>query len=307
MLTFIIRRLLLIIPVGLGVTFVVFSMIHLTPGDPARIIAGEAAGQEVVESIRENLGLNDPFLVQYGRYLYNLVRGDMGTSIRTQRPVFNEIFDTRFAITYQLALSATSLSVLMGMIIGIIQATNKNSFVDTGLMLITLAGMSIPVFWLGILLINFFAVGLQILPVAGWGSFGQAVMPTLALAIGASAIVARMTRASLIEALDQDYVRTAYAKGISEARVVYKHALKNALIPVITVVGLQFGGLLAGAILTETIFAINGMGRLVVDAIRNHDFPVAQGVILIFSMSFIVVNCIVDLLYRFVNKRIDVS
>jgi peptide/nickel transport system permease protein len=174
-------------------------------------------------------------------------------------------------------------------------------------MLITLTGMSMPIFWMGLLLINFFAVTHGILPVAGWGTWRQAIMPVMALALGSSAVVARMTRASLIEVLDQDYIRTAYAKGLAETKVLYKHALRNALIPVITLVGLQFGGLLTGAIITESIFAINGMGRLVIDSIRNQDFPVAQGGILIFSIAFMVVNLIVDVLYRFVNKRIDLS
>jgi len=295
------------IPVAIGVTFFVFSILHLTPGDPARIIAGEAAQPEVIETRREQLGLNDPFLVQYGRYLSRLVQGDLGTSIRTNRAVTAEIFESRFLITMQLALIATSVSVLFGLIIGVIQASWKNSFIDIGLMLITLTGMSMPVFWLGILLINFFAVTHGILPVAGWGTWAQTVMPVMALGLGSSAVVARMTRASLIEVLDQDYIRTAYAKGLGETKVLYKHALRNALIPVITLIGLQFGGLLTGAILTETIFAINGMGRLVIDSIRNQDFPVAQGGILIFSISFMFVNLIVDVLYRFVNKRIDLT
>jgi len=295
------------IPVAIGVTFVVFSMLHLIPGDPARIMAGEAARPEVVEQLRENLGLNDPFLVQYGRYLSRLLQGDMGESIRSGRPVLNEIFDNRLQITFQLAVAGTAFSVLLGLIIGILQASRKYSFVDTGLMLITLTGMSMPVFWFGLLLINLFAVSMRILPVAGWGTLAQAVMPVLTLASGASAVIARMTRASLIEVLNQDYVRTAYAKGLSETRVIYKHAIRNALIPVITLVGLQFGQLLAGAMITETIFAINGMGRLALTAIQTQDFPVVQGVVLMFSVSFMVVNCIVDLLYTVINKRIDMN
>jgi len=295
------------IPVAIGVTFIVFSMLHLTPGDPARILAGEAARPEAVEQLRESLGLNDPFFVQYGRYLGNLLRGDLGESMRSGRPVLDEIFDNRMQITFQLAVAGTAASVLIGLIIGIIQASKKYSYVDTGLMLLTLTGMSMPVFWFGLLLINLFAVSWRILPVAGWGTLAQTIMPVMTLASGASAVVARMTRASLIEVLNQDYIRTAYAKGLSETKVVYKHAIRNALIPVITIVGLQFGGLLAGAMITETMFAINGMGRLVLGAIQTQDFPVVQGGILIFSVSFMVVNCIVDVLYTVINKRIDVS
>lgn len=307
MFTYIARRFLQMIPVAIGVTFIVFSMLYLIPGDPARVIAGEAASAEVVEQIRENLGLNDPFLMQYLRYLGNLLQGDMGISMRSQRPVVNEIFDNRFQITVHLALAATATSALVGLIIGVIQAAKKYSFIDTGLMLLTLTGMSIPIFWLGIILINFFAVSLRILPVAGWGTLAQAVMPIIALGVGSSAIIARMTRASLIEVLNQDYIRTAHAKGLSEVRVIYKHAIRNALIPVITIIGLQFGGLLSGAIITESIFAINGLGRLAIDSIRNQDFPMVQGAVFVFAISFMTVNCIVDVLYRVVNKRIELS
>ena len=307
MFTYIIKRLIQMIPVAIGVTFFVFSILHLIPGDPARIIAGEAANPEVIETLREQLGLNDPFLVQYFRTLGRLITGDFGTSIRTGLPVTQEIFESRFFITFQVALIGVAFSSLVGITLGVIQATRKNGFVDMGLMLVSLTFMSMPGFWLAILMINLFAVSWQILPVAGWGTLAQAVMPVLVLASGASATTARMTRASLIEVLDQDYIRTAHAKGLPEARIIYRHALRNALIPVITLIGLQFGGLLTGAMITETIFAINGLGRLIVDSIRNQNFPVAQGGILIFSLRFMAVNLTVDVLYRFVNKRIDLT
>ena len=307
MITYVIKRLIQMIPVAIGVTFFVFSIIHIMPGDPARIIAGEAANPEVIENLREQLGLNDPFFVQYFRYLGRLVQGDFGTSIRTGLPVTQEIFESRFFITFQVALVGVAFSSLVGITLGIIQATRKNGFIDMSLMLISLTGMSMPAFWLAILLINLFAVSWQLLPVAGWGTVAQAIMPVLVLASGASATTARMTRASLIEVLDQDYIRTARAKGLSESRIIYKHALRNALIPVITLIGLQFGGLLTGAMITETVFAINGLGRLIVESIRNQNFPVAQGGILIFSLMFMTVNLIVDILYRFVNKRIDLT
>ena len=307
MFTYIIKRLIQMIPVAIGVTFFVFSILHLIPGDPARIIAGEAANPDVIEALREQLGLNDPFLVQYFRTLGRIVTGDFGTSIRTGLPVTQEIFESRFFITFQVALIGVAFSSLVGITLGVIQATRKNGIVDMSLMLVSLTFMSMPGFWLAILMINLFAVSWQILPVAGWGTLAQAVMPVLVLASGASATTARMTRASLIEVLDQDYIRTAHAKGLPETRIIYKHALRNALIPVITLIGLQFGGLLTGAMITETIFAINGLGRLIVDSIRNQNFPVAQGGILIFSLMFMAVNLTVDVLYRFVNKRIDLT
>jgi len=307
MFIFIIRRFLQTIPVVLGVSFAVFMMMHIIPGDPAIIMAGEAAPAHVVEQIRVNLGLNDPLLVQYFRYLGNALRGDLGTSIRNNAPVVNEIFDHRFAITVQLALMATALSVLFGLIIGIVSVVWRRSFLDILLMLIALLGLSMPNFWLGILLINFFAVRLGWLPIVGWGSPAQMVMPTLMLGISGAAVIARMTRASMIEVFNQDYIRTAYAKGATEKIVIFRHALRNALIPVITIVGIQFGSLLSGAILTETIFAINGLGRLLVQSISTRDFPIAQGTILVCSMLFVIVNMIVDITYRFVNKRIDLN
>ena len=307
MLVFIIRRLLQTIPVALGVTFAVFAILHLIPGDPAIVIAGEAADPAQVEQIRINLGLNDPFLVQYGRYLGRLVQGDMGTSIRSSRPVAEEIFERRFFITVELAIVSTAFTSLIGLIIGVISATRRHTPLDVGLMLFSLLGLAMPNFWLGILLMSLLGVQLGLFPLIGWGTPAQIVLPALTLGIGGSALIARMTRASLLDVLTKDYIRTAHAKGISERIIIYKHALRNALIPVITVVGLSFGSMLSGAILTETIFAINGMGRLIVDSIRDRDFPVAQGAILVTSMMFVLVNCLVDVVYRMVNRRVDLN
>ena len=307
MMVFIVRRILLLIPVGLGVTFLVFSMLHLIPGDPARILAGEAATYEQMEAVRENLGLNDPFLIQYGRFLINLLQGDMGMSIRSGRPVAYEIFEIRFMVTVQLAVLTTAFTTLLGLIMGIISAKFKGAFIDTGIMVISLIGFSLPNFWLGILIMRFFGVQLGLLPLIGWGTPQQAVMPVLMLSIGGSAVIARMTRGSLVDVLSQDYIRTAYAKGLTERVVMYRHALRNALIPVITVVGLQFGGMLSGAMITESIFAINGMGRLIIESIRMRDFPVAQGGILVAATMFVLVNCLVDILYNIVNKRIELN
>jgi len=295
------------VPVALGVSFIVFAMLHLIPGDPAITIAGEAADPAQVEQLRENLGLNDPFLVQYGRYLGRLVQGDMGTSIRSSRPVVYEIFSRRFFITVELAVVATAFTSLLGLLIGVTSATWRHSPLDVALMLFSLIGLAMPNFWLGILLMRFLGVQLGLFPLTGWDSLMHMVLPALTLGLGGSALIARMTRASLLDVLSKDYIRTARAKGLSERVVMYKHALRNALIPVITVVGLSFGSMLTGAILTETIFAINGMGRLIVDSIRDRDFPVAQGAILVTSMMFVLVNCVVDVVYRLVNRRMDLN
>ena len=306
MIIFIIRRILQAVPVMIGVSLAVFMMMHLIPGDPARIMAGEAASPYQIEMMRQNLGLNDPLYVQYWRFLSNAVRGDLGVSVRTEVPVVNEIFDARFAITFQLALVGLSAAVLIGLTIGVISVAYRYSLTDMVLMVLALMGLSIPNFWLGIILINFFSVQRGWLPITGWGTWQQMIMPMITLGITGCAVIARMTRANMLEVLNQDYVRTAYAKGVNDRVVLYRHVLRNALIPVITVVGLQFGGLLMGAAITESIFAINGMGRLMLDAIRMRDFPVAQGAILIMSFTFVIVNMLVDISYRLINRRIDV-
>lgn len=313
MFTFIVRRLVQTIPVVIGVTILVFSLMHLTPGDPAQIMAGESAPHEQVENLRERLGLNDPIPVQYGNYLLNLVQGDLGSSIRSGRDVSTEI-GGRFWVTIELAVYSTILSVFLGLIAGIVSAVRQYSFADVSLMVLALFGLSMPNFWLGLMLIQWFAIGIDWLPFStawfkpsGWGSFNQIVLPVITLGTGGAAIIARMTRSSMLEVIDQDYIRTARAKGAKERVVIYRHALKNALIPVVTVVGLQFGGLLGGTVLTETVFAINGMGSLIVDSIQARDFPVAQGTILIVSLLFMFVNLIVDISYNILNKRVDLN
>ncbi|RHW42699.1 ABC transporter permease [Neobacillus notoginsengisoli] len=307
MFIFILRRLIQIIPVMIGVTLAVFLMMHFIPGDPAKIMAGENANPEQVEQMRENLGLNDPLHIQYIRYVGDAIVGDLGNSIRTSRPVTEEIFTSRFGITVQLAVLGTATAVIFGLFAGIISATRKYSFADISLMLAALIGLSIPNFFLGIVLIFFFSVNLGWLPVAGWGTWEQMILPAITLGTGGAAIIARMTRSSMLEVLNQDYIRTAYAKGVSDKLVIYKHALRNALIPVVTVVGLQFGGLLGGAVITETVFAINGLGRLIIDSIRAHDFPMVQGTILVCAVLFVLVNFLVDITYRLINKRIELN
>ena len=307
MLIFILKRFLQIIPVAIGVTLAVFLMLHMIPGDPARIMAGEAANEAQLEQMRYNLGLTDPLWLQYIRYITNAVQGDLGTSIRTNRSVTAEIFDQRFGITVQLATLGTALAVLFGLTAGIISAVYKRGILDILFMFIALLGLSMPNFWLGILLINHFSVRLNILPVAGWGTYAHMVLPSVTLGVTGMAIIARMTKTSLVEILNQDYIRTAHAKGTADRIIIYKHALRNALVPVITVVGLQFGTLLGGAVITESVFAINGMGRLIVDSIRAQDFPVVQGAVLVVALVFVFVNTVVDITYRFANKRIDLS
>jgi peptide/nickel transport system permease protein len=307
MLVYIVRRLFQTIPVMIGVTLAVFLMMHLIPGDPAQIMAGEQANPEQVEKMREKLGLNDPLHTQYIRYVANAVQGDLGNSIRTNRSVTNEIFDKRFWITVELALVGTVLAVFIGLIAGIISATKKYSLSDVSIMIFALFGLSMPNFWLGIMLIYFFSVYLDLLPVAGWGTWKHMILPAITLGTGGAAIIARMTRSSMLEVINQDYIRTAYAKGVSDKLVIYKHALRNALIPVVTVVGLQFGTLLGGAVITETVFAVNGLGRLIIDSIRAHDFPMVQGTILVCAVIFVFVNFLVDITYRLINKRIDLN
>ena len=314
---YIIRRLLQTIPVLLGVSILVFSLMFLIPGDPARIMAGEGASTQTIENLREKLGLNDPAYVQYGRYLSNALQGDLGNSVRSGRPVMDEI-KVRFWTTVEVAVYSTILAVFLGLIAGIISAVRHYTLSDVTIMIVALFGLSMPNFWLGLLLIQWFAIGnlpfdlpwpevLKMRP-SGWGeSWRQMILPVITLGTGGAAIIARMTRSSMLEVIGQDYIRTARAKGVSERVVIYRHALKNALIPVVTVIGLEFGGFLGGAVLTETIFAINGMGRLTIDAIRQRDFPVVQGTVLVISVLFVFVNLLVDISYKFLNKRIDLN
>ncbi|WP_227940141.1 ABC transporter permease [Alkalihalobacillus deserti] len=313
MFTFIVRRLIQTIPVLIGVTILTFSLMHLIPGDPAQIMAGESASPTQIEQMRDRLGLNEPVPIQYVAYVSNAVQGDLGNSIRSGRPVSTEI-SGRFGVTVELALYSTILSVFIGLIAGIVSATKHYTLTDVVIMIVALFGLSMPNFWLGLMLIQWFAIGLDIGPIttnwfaaSGWGDWKQIVLPVFTLGTAGAAIIARMTRSSMLEVIGQDYIRTARAKGVKERVVIYRHALKNALIPVVTVVGLQFGGLLGGAVLTETVFAINGMGRLIIEAIRARDFPIVQGTVLVFALLFVFVNLLVDITYRFLNKRIDLN
>ncbi|MGG0670452.1 ABC transporter permease [Lederbergia citrisecunda] len=310
---FIIRRLLQTIPVLLGVSILVFSMMYLIPGDPAQIMAGEGASPKTVEQIREKLGLNEPAPVQYLSYMKNVLQGDLGNSVRSGRAVTDEI-KARFWTTVELSFYATILAVFLGLIAGIISAVRHYTWSDISIMIVALFGLSMPNFWFGLMLIQWFALGPDWMPdfmkmrPSGWGEdWRQLLLPVITLGTGGAAIIARMTRSSMLEVIGQDYIRTARAKGMGERVVIYRHALKNAMIPVITVVGLEFGGFLGGAVLTESVFAINGMGRLTIDAIRTRDFPIVQGAVLVISFLFVFVNLLVDISYRVLNKRIDLN
>jgi peptide/nickel transport system permease protein len=306
MLMFILRRLVQTIPVIFGVTIVVFIIMQLVPGDPAVLLAGEGATKETIEALRVQLGLNQPLYVQYVEYVSNIFRGDFGTSLKNNQPVLDEIL-LRLPITLELAIFSTMITIVLGMAAGIISAVKPYSITDTVVMVIALLGISLPSFWFGLMLMYGFSVKLQIFPVAGWDSIAHIVLPAFTLGAGGAAIVARMTRSSMLEVIRQDYIRTARAKGVKERVIVYKHALRNALIPVITVVGLQFGALLGGTVLVESIFAINGLGRMIVDSIRMRDLPMVQGGVLVASLVFVAVNLLVDILYRFFNKRIELN
>ena len=303
MLQYVAKRLLSTLPVLLGISLLLFFMLRMLPGDPAQVLAGQMASQEDIKLIRHQLGLDRPIIVQYGLFLGRLVRFDLGRSARTQSPVIKEIW-ARLPNTVLLAVAAIALACLFGIPAGIISATRPYTWIDYLFTSMALFGISMPVFWLGLMLVVIFSVVLQWLPAGGTGSWKHIILPSFTLAAFVVAFITRMTRASMIEALSQDYTTTARSKGLKERVVIVKHALKNALIPIITVVGLQFGLLLGGAVLTETVFAWPGVGRLIVDSILARDYPVIQGTILIFGLLYILVNLFVDMIYAFIDPRI---
>ena len=293
----------MMIPIMLGVTFIIFFISYITPGDPAQMILGEAAPAEALEALREEMGLNDPFLIRYVNFVINAVQGDLGQSFLTRRPVFDEIM-FRFPMTLQLAIYGTILSILIGIPLGIISATKQYSIFDNVATSLGLLGVSIPNFWLGLMLILFFSVNLGLLPISGLDTPSGWVLPIITIGTGSAAMVMRITRSSMLEVVRQDYIRTARAKGQSETAIIRKHALRNALIPVVTAIGLDFGFLLSGAVLTETIYALNGVGRFIVEAIARRDFPIMQGGVLVLALAFSLVNLVVDILYAYIDPRI---
>jgi len=296
------RRVVLSFLTVLGVSVGVFAMIHLVPGDPVLVMLSEFASTADQQVLRDELGLNKPLYVQYWRYVSSAIRGDLGRSIRSNRPVVDEIA-FRFPNTVRLALVALGLAVVIGGGAGILSALRRNTFFDHAAMVTVLAGLSMPSFWLGLMLIIIFALRFGWVPVAGYEGWQYLILPSITLAAAPAALLARLTRSSMLEVLTQDYVRTARAKGLAQVNVVFKHALKNSLIPVITVLGLQLGYLLGGAVITETVFAWPGVGRLVVDAILARDFPLVQGTVLVIALGFVFMNLLVDLAYVYLDPR----
>ncbi|ABB37985.1 ABC-type transporter, integral membrane subunit [Oleidesulfovibrio alaskensis G20] len=333
MLHFLIKRLLQVIPTVLGISVLVFFMIHLVPGDPAEMMLGERANEKALTELRQQLGLDKPLYVQYGLFMSRLAQGDLGRALRTNEKITTEIA-THFPATLELALVAIVFAVTLGMLAGIVSATRQYSLFDYGSMVLSLIGVSMPIFWLGLVLMIIFSVNLGWLPLSGrlsyditlepvtnlylidsiiqgnWAAFKDAlhhiIMPAFTLSTIPMAIIARMTRSSMLEVLRQDYIRTAKAKGLSPRAVHYKHALRNALIPIVTIIGLQFSILLGGAILTETIFAWPGIGSWLLNAVYARDFNAVQGGTMLIATLFVLINVLVDLLYAVINPRIKV-
>jgi ABC-type dipeptide/oligopeptide/nickel transport system permease component len=300
---YLLRRLVLTVPVLLGVATLVFALIHLVPGDPAQSMLGESAAPDDVARLRTSLGLDRPLLRQYGAFIGGLAHGDLGTSFRFGTPVTQEI-RKRFADTAILAVCAMGVAIVFAIPLGIVAAVFRGRFLDHAAMTLALAGISMPSFWLGPLLAILFAVRLGWLPVSGSGTVWHLVLPAVTLGTALSAILARMTRASVIEELRELYVLAARARGLSQARAVVRHAFRNSLIPVVTIIGLQFGAVLTGTIITETIFGWPGVGRLLIQAINTRDYPLVQGCILFISVTYVAMNLLTDLTYGFLDPRI---
>ncbi|HEY7541869.1 MAG TPA: ABC transporter permease [Methylomirabilota bacterium] len=303
MLTFVLRRLLLAVPVLLGVVFVVMLTVDLLPGDAVSLMLGEHATKDAVAKLRDHLGLDKPFLVRYLDYVGRVVRGDLGRSIQQNRPVSDELADA-WPATLELTVAALVLAAGAGIVAGVASAVWPNSIFDALARLGSLFGLSMPIFWTGLVLIVVFSLWLNWLPVGGAGSLNHLVLPAVTLALPSVAMIARMTRAAVLDVLREDYVRTARAKGVAEFWVLARHTLRNAFIPILTLLGLQSGQLMGGAVLTETVFAWPGLGRLMVKAIFARDYILLQGAVLVFALVFVVINLLVDLSYGLLDPRI---
>lgn len=301
--TYVLGRLLHLVPTLLGVSFVIFLVLRLTPGDPARLLVPTDATEADIQRVRRELGLTDPLYVQYGRFLGDAVQGNFGKSFRTKRPVTQELL-SRMPATIQLALASLAISLVLGIVTGIVSSVRQYSALDHATMIATLLGVSMPGFWLGLMLMWLFSVKLGWFPTTGYGTWQHLVLPAVSLGAASTAIIARMVRSSLLEVLRQDYIRTARAKGLRPNRVVLVHALRNAMIPTITIVGLQLGGLLAGAVIVETVFAWPGVGRLLVESVSSRDYTVVQATTLFFALIFMLTNLLVDVSYAYVDPRI---
>lgn len=303
MLRYIGKRLLMLIPVLLGISLVVLILIDITPGDPARMMLGAQATQEQVDDLREELGLNDSLPVRYGRFLWDVIHGDFGTSLMSKRPVADEMLE-RFPYTLKLVALGTLFSVLIGIPVGIFAATHQRTWKDNLSIFLSLIAVSMPSFWFALLLIQFFGVNLRWLPIRGVATWTGWVLPVAAMALGLTAIIARQMRSDMLEVLRQDYITTAKAKGLPNGKVVYRHALKNAMIPVIMVIGGIFGSSLGGSLITEMIYSIPGLGEYIMKGLNNRDYPVIQSGILIISAMFAVIILIVDVVFALVDPRI---
>lgn len=306
MLKYTIKRIIGVIPTLIIVVTFVFFFVRLIPGDPARLVAGPQATQADVEVVREELGLNKPLVNQYADYVVGLLHGDLGTSLRTKRPVALEV-SLRYMNTVKLTVFSLTWSVIVGVLLGVWSGKNRSKWQDYTGMTLAISGISMPSFWIGFLLIMVFAVNLGWFPTTGADSWKSFILPGIALGTSIAAIIARFTRSSIIEVMKEDYIRTARAKGLREKTVIWKHAFRNAMISVVTVVGLQFGFLLGGSVVTETVFAFPGLGSLLVESVNYRDYNAIQSLILIFSLHFIVINLVVDILYALLNPEIKLS
>jgi peptide/nickel transport system permease protein len=306
MIKYIVRRLIALIPVLLGVTLIIFTLLYFTPGDPALVMLGDEATPEAIAQIHEELGWNDPFWVRYFNYVVDLLHGDLGVSYTNGRPVFDLLVE-RLPKTITLALISTTIAVTLGILLGVIAAIKQNSIFDNLCMLLALVGVSMPHFWQGLLLMLLFGVKLGWLPISGWGEVGNVVLPSLTIGLGSMAIIARMTRSSMLEVINQDYINFARAKGQKNGKIITGHELRNALIPIITTIAIQFGNMLGGSVITETIFAIPGVGKLMVDSIRSGNYPVVQGGVLLIAFIYCINNLLVDVIYAFVDPRVKTN
>ena len=306
MLRYTLKRIVGVIPTLIIVVTFVFFFVRMIPGDPARLVAGEQATLDQVEAVREQLGLNQSIPVQYAKYVGGLLRGDLGMSLRTKRPVITEI-GARYANTMSLTVAALVWSTIVGVLLGVWSGKNRGKWQDFTGMTLAVSGISLPGFWVGFLLIMLFAVKLRWLPTTGAGSWKNLVLPAISLGTSIAAIIARFTRASIVEVMKEDYIRTARAKGLKEKTVTWGHAFRNSMISVVTVVGLQFGFLLGGSVVTEAVFAFPGLGQLLIESVNYRDYPAIQSLILLFSLQFIIINLVVDILYAVLNPEIKLS
>ena len=300
---YILKRILWMIPVLLGVTLIIFTILYFIPGDPARMILGEDASEEAIRAMRDEMGLNDPFIVRYVDYVAGFLHGDMGVSYVTNQSVSDELMQ-RYPTTIILATVSTFVAVCLAIPLGIMAAIYQNSLIDSISRVVAMIGVSMPNFWQGLLNILIFAVYLKWLPSSGFSTPAHWVLPALTIGTSGAAAIMRTTRSSMLETVRQDYIRTARAKGASEKTVIWKHALRNALIPVMTVVGLRFGGSLGGSVVSEQVFSIPGLGKLMIDSINNRNYPVILGGVLLIAFAYGVINLIVDILYAFIDPRI---